>query len=73
MAIIDPIYSIENERDVYHTNSDCTERNNIEARNVRAGTGDKRLCEHCKKLNRMEFFIALKRKGGNGLLGGLTG
>jgi hypothetical protein len=45
MPVIDPIYSIEKDREVYHNHTDCTERNNIEAKNIRAGTGGKRLCD----------------------------
>ena len=37
--------------DVYHNNSACTERNNIEYRNRKSGTGGKRLCNHCARLN----------------------
>lgn len=36
---------------VYHDNSACTERNNIEKENLRQGTGGKPLCSRCKKLN----------------------
>ena len=35
---------------VYHDNSRCTEGNNIEARNKKAGTGGKRKCSRCKEL-----------------------
>ena len=51
MPVIDPIYSIEKDCEVYHNHTECTERNNIETKNVRAGTGDKRLCHHCLKLS----------------------
>ena len=44
-----PIHTIK--ENVYHDNSDCTERNNIESENVRQGTGGKRLCDHCTRLN----------------------
>jgi len=40
------------DRFVYHNNNKCTERNNIERKNVRPGTGGKRLCQRCAKLNR---------------------
>jgi hypothetical protein len=59
MAIIEAIHSIEVGRAVYHDNSECTERNNIEARNIRAGKGGKRLCSHCERLDkedRMKVF-----------------
>lgn len=35
---------------VYHDNNRCTEGNNIEARNKKAGTGGKRKCSRCKEL-----------------------
>jgi hypothetical protein len=47
---VNPTYSIEFS-EVYHNNNKCTERNNIESRNVKQGTGGKRLCSHCKRLN----------------------
>lgn len=50
MAIIDPWYSIEPQSDVHHENTDCTEGNNIEPENVRAGTGGRRLCDECERL-----------------------
>lgn len=36
---------------VYHNNRSCTERNNIEKKNLKSGTGGKRLCSRCKELN----------------------
>jgi hypothetical protein len=36
---------------VYHDNQDCTTGNNIEAENRRAGTGGRRLCEECARLD----------------------
>ena len=47
---VNPTYSAE-PTSVYHNNNQCTERNNIEKRNIRHGTGGKRLCDHCKRLN----------------------
>lgn len=35
----------------YHNNSKCTEGNNIERYWWRSGTGGKRLCAHCQRLN----------------------
>jgi len=35
---------------VYHNNNKCTERNNIERRNLQKGRGGKRLCQRCKTL-----------------------
>ncbi len=40
------------QEDVYHNNSLCTERNNIETRYLQQGTDGKRLCKHCERLNR---------------------
>jgi len=37
--------------DVYHNNTKCTEGNNVETKYRRSGTGGKRLCKHCAKLN----------------------
>ena len=51
MAKVAPTYSIEPGRDVYHNNNQCTERNNIETRNLRQGTDGRRLCAHCARLN----------------------
>lgn len=51
MAKVAPTYSVEVGRDVYHNNNRCTERNNIETRNERQGTGGRRLCHHCATLN----------------------
>ena len=45
-----PIYS-KKYRNVYHNNSKCTERNNIEKENVASGTGGLPLCSRCKELN----------------------
>lgn len=44
-------HSTEPGRDVYHNNTGCTEGNNIEARYWASGTGGKRLCDHCRRLN----------------------
>ena len=35
---------------VHHDNNKCTEGNNIEAVNRKAGTGGKPLCHHCANL-----------------------
>ena len=50
MPKVAPIYS-KKTRDVYHNNSKCTERNNIEPENVAQGTGGLPLCKRCKSLN----------------------
>ena len=49
---ISPFHSIRKDINVYHNNDKCTEGNNIERKNFKHGTGGKRLCERCKKLNR---------------------
>jgi hypothetical protein len=49
-------YSKREGTEVYHNNSLCTEVNNIEAYNVKEGTGGKRLCHHCERLNKEENF-----------------
>jgi len=38
---------------VYHNNTECNTGNNIETENKRSGTGGKRLCHECNRLNRM--------------------
>ncbi len=43
-----PFHSIQ--QSVHHDNTGCTEGNNIERQNRRAGTGGKPKCEHCKRL-----------------------
>lgn len=48
MPTKDPWHSIK--ADVHHNNTNCNTGNNIEKENVRQGTGDKPLCEECKKL-----------------------
>ncbi len=50
MAKKSPWHAIGSE--VYHNNTKCTEGNNIESKNQRAGEGGKRLCRHCKELNK---------------------
>lgn len=45
-----PYYSIQPGIEVYHNSNKCTEGNNIEKNNRRSGTGGKRLCDHCKRL-----------------------
>lgn len=37
---------------VYHDNTRCTEGNNIESYYRRQGTDNRRLCEHCERLDR---------------------
>jgi len=39
-------------RPVYHNNTGCTTGNNIERKYLRRGTGGKRLCKECNRLNR---------------------
>jgi MIP family channel proteins len=38
--------------EVYHNNPNCQTGNSIEPENILRGTGDKRLCEACERLNR---------------------
>lgn len=38
--------------EVYHNNRKCTTGNNIESENLRSGSGGKRLCSECKRLNK---------------------
>jgi hypothetical protein len=37
---------------VHHDNTSCTEGNNIERENRKAGTGGKPLCTHCADLDK---------------------
>jgi hypothetical protein len=49
VARVDPFHSIaDNDRKVYHDDSDCTEGNNIETENKRAGTGGYPRFKNCK-------------------------
>ena len=50
MAQRSPFYA--KRRAVYHNNSACTEAGNIERYNRLPGTGGKRLCQHCARLNK---------------------
>jgi hypothetical protein len=51
MAKVAPFHSVKNtDRRVYHDNNSCTEGNNIEAANKRAGTDNRPRCEHCARL-----------------------
>jgi hypothetical protein len=51
MAKVPPFHSVlVTDRRVYHDNSECTEGNNIEDKNRRAGTDGRPRCEHCEKL-----------------------
>jgi hypothetical protein len=38
-------------RKIYHNNSACKTGNNIEKENLRSGSGGKRLCWECIRLN----------------------
>ena len=73
MAIVTAWHSAKPECQVYHNNTRCTEENNIEPYNVREGTGGKRICQHCQRLNRTEGFNGLFSGGIGGLrsIGGL--
>lgn len=51
MAKVDPFHSTKpNATKVHHNNDKCTEGNNIEAANKKAGTGGHPLCSHCARL-----------------------
>jgi hypothetical protein len=67
MAIIDPIYSIEEKAAVYHNNSECKERKSIETKNVRPGIGGQPICPQCRQLNIMENWRKIINKYGLGL------
>jgi hypothetical protein len=44
-----PWHSIE--QLIHHGNTECNTGNNIAPRNVLEGTGDKPLCEECRRLD----------------------
>lgn len=50
MAKVNPFHSSKPGTKVHHNNTSCTEGNNIEAANKKAGTGGLPLCDHCAKL-----------------------
>lgn len=50
MAKVDTFHSTKTGTKVHHDNSSCTEGNNIEKENRKAGTGGHPLCDHCAKL-----------------------
>ncbi len=50
MGVTSPWHSNKN-KNVYHNNTKCTEGNNIESENRVSGTGDLRICDHCRRLN----------------------
>ena len=50
MAKVSPFHSTKPGTEVHHNNDKCTEGNNIEEDNLKAGTGGHRLCERCKEL-----------------------
>ena len=50
---VSPFHSVKpSARPVYHNNNRCTEGNNIESFYRREGTDNRRLCEHCDRLNK---------------------
>lgn len=49
MAKKSPWYSTKG--GVYHNNTDCNTGNNIENENRRNGTGGKKICKECQRLN----------------------
>ncbi len=46
-----PWHSTKSGQDVYHDNDKCTEGNNIESYYWAAGTGGRRKCAHCARLD----------------------
>jgi hypothetical protein len=53
MPRVAPTHSVKpGTANVHHDNSGCTERNNIEPHYLRSGTGGRRLCDHCDRLDR---------------------
>lgn len=50
MPLVAPRHSKEQNCEVYHNHSGCTESNNIEKKYFEWGVGGKRLCKHCEKL-----------------------
>lgn len=46
-----PWHSTRPGETVYHDNTACTEGNNIERYYFAWGTGNRRLCDHCKRLD----------------------
>ncbi len=51
MTKVAPIHSkLQSDKPVYHDNNECTERNNIEKKNIVHGTGGRPKCDHCKRL-----------------------
>jgi MIP family channel proteins len=51
-----PWHSINS--DIYHNNPNCQTGSSIEPENIRQGTGGKRLCEECARLNRAAGPVA---------------
>ncbi len=49
MAKRSPWHSTES--DAYHNNTECNTGNNIESEHRRPGTGGKRLCQECARLD----------------------
>ena len=50
MAQVKPFRSSKRGSRVYHDNDACTEGNNTEGRYRVAGTGGRRLCARCRRL-----------------------
>ena len=61
--------------DIYHDNPNCQTGNSIDPENVRQGTGGKRLCEECARLNNAASSSVADPVTDpvGGLLGDLTG
>lgn len=53
MPKVSPFHSkLENDPQVYHDNSACTEGNNIEDKNRKPGTDGRPRCSRCTELDR---------------------
>ncbi|HEY6714015.1 MAG TPA: hypothetical protein VI055_17290, partial [Rubrobacter sp.] len=44
--------------DIYHDNPDCRTGGSIDPENIRQGTGGKRLCEECARLDHAAGSVA---------------
>ena len=50
MATVPPMHATD--EDVYHNNSDCPLYRSLHEEKKRSGTGNRYLCEICRRLNR---------------------
>ena len=56
-----PWHSVNSE--VYHDNPNCQTGSSIEPENILRGTGDKRLCKGCERLNRAGAEVDSREEG----------